>query len=51
MRDFAKKTLIKELLMMNDCMNANEKKLLWMKTLFPWMKIGKKMRESAYRDS
>jgi hypothetical protein len=35
--------------MMIGCMNANEK-LLWMKNLFPWMKIGE-MRESEYRDS
>jgi hypothetical protein len=41
MRDFAKKTLIKELVMMIDCMNANEKQLLWMKNLVPWMKLNK----------
>jgi hypothetical protein len=47
MRDLRKN--FNEVVMMIDCMNANEK-LLWMKTPFPWMKIGE-MRASEYRDS
>jgi hypothetical protein len=43
MRDL-RKNFNKELVMMIDCMNANEK-LLWKKNPFPWMKIGE-MRES-----